>query len=208
MKCLRSIWDCKIQICRAKAICLLLGYLFCFKVTNQIKFSINVSLVSWYRTMTLDFEIECLFGMYQVLQGHLLWLEVGMVTLSGNLWYRPLIFLILKSIFSLILGQVLQGLDTFSMMTCLLYRTKDVNFETKFLSGMCQVFPGHFLWLEVHMVMLLASFWYRSRDCDFEINFLYECVPSAWSILIISVVSHVPFCNLTLKQVNWIWFWN
>ena len=35
--------------------------------------------------MALDFEIECLFGMYQVLQGHLLWLEVGMVTLSGNL---------------------------------------------------------------------------------------------------------------------------
>ena len=59
--------------------------------------------------MDLDFETKCLFGMYQVLQGHLLWLEVSMVTLSGSLRYRPQTFLILKSIFSLIWGQVLQG---------------------------------------------------------------------------------------------------
>ena len=31
---------------------------------------------SWYRTMDFDFETKCLFGMYQVHQGHLLWLEV------------------------------------------------------------------------------------------------------------------------------------
>ena len=37
----------------------------------------------WYRTKDTDFEIKLLFGMYQVLQGHLLWLEVSMVTLSG-----------------------------------------------------------------------------------------------------------------------------
>ena len=35
--------------------------------------------------MDLDIEITCLFGMYQVLQGHLLWLEVGMVTLNVSL---------------------------------------------------------------------------------------------------------------------------
>ena len=39
--------------------------------------------------MDLDFEIKCLFGMYQVLQGHLLWVEVDMAILSGGLWYRP-----------------------------------------------------------------------------------------------------------------------
>ena len=33
--------------------------------------------------MDFDFEIKCLFGMYQVLQDHALWLEVGMVTLCG-----------------------------------------------------------------------------------------------------------------------------
>ena len=33
--------------------------------------------------MDFDFEIKCFFGMYQLLQGHLLWLEMGMVTLSG-----------------------------------------------------------------------------------------------------------------------------
>ena len=39
--------------------------------------------------------------MYQVLQGHLLWLEVGMVTLSGCSFNTDERFLILKSIFSL-----------------------------------------------------------------------------------------------------------
>ena len=33
--------------------------------------------------MNFDFEIKCFFGMYQVLQDHLLWLEISMVTLSG-----------------------------------------------------------------------------------------------------------------------------
>ena len=36
----------------------------------------------WYGTKDIDFEIKFLFGMYQVLQGYLLWLEVGMITLS------------------------------------------------------------------------------------------------------------------------------
>ena len=35
--------------------------------------------------MDFDFKVKCLFGMYQVLQGHLLWLEVDMVTLCGSL---------------------------------------------------------------------------------------------------------------------------
>ena len=33
--------------------------------------------------MNLDFEIKCFIGMYKVLQDHLLWLEIGMVVLSG-----------------------------------------------------------------------------------------------------------------------------
>ena len=37
----------------------------------------------WYKTKVIDFKIKFLFGMYQVLQGHLLWLDVRMVTLSG-----------------------------------------------------------------------------------------------------------------------------
>ena len=37
----------------------------------------------WYSTNDIDFENKFLFGVYQVLQGHLLRLEVGMVTLSG-----------------------------------------------------------------------------------------------------------------------------
>ena len=36
----------------------------------------------WYGTKDITFEIIFLFGMYQVLQGYLLWLEVGMITLS------------------------------------------------------------------------------------------------------------------------------
>ena len=76
------------------------------------------------------------------------------------------------------------------------------------LSGMCKVLQGHFLWLEVRIFILVASLWYRSRDCDFEINFVYECMPSAWSILIISVFSHVHFGNLTLIQAKCLWFWN
>ena len=50
-------------------------------------------------------------------------------------------FFILKSIFSLNLCQVLQGcvlflgLDIFFMVTRLWYRTKDIDFETKFFFG-------------------------------------------------------------------------
>ena len=50
------------------------------------------------------------------------------------------------------------------------------------------------------MVTLVASLWYKSRDFDFEINFVYEFVPSAWSILIISAVRHVIFGNLPMMQ--------
>ena len=57
--------------------------------------------------MDLDFEIKYLFGMYQVLPGHLLWLQVGMVTLSDYSLTQTIGFLILKSIFSLILCQLL-----------------------------------------------------------------------------------------------------
>ena len=46
MKCLTSIWDSKIQICGIKAVWMLLGYLFCFKVNDQIKYSINESLIT------------------------------------------------------------------------------------------------------------------------------------------------------------------
>ena len=37
----------------------------------------------WYEAKNVDFETKFLFGMYQVLQGHLLWLEVHTITLSG-----------------------------------------------------------------------------------------------------------------------------
>ena len=70
----------------------------------------------------------------------------------------------------------------FTTVSHLWYRTKDIDFETKFLSGMSKVLQGHFLWLEVSMVILVASLWSRSRDCDFEISFVYECMPSAWSV--------------------------
>ena len=36
----------------------------------------------WYVTKDINFEIKLLFAMYQVLQGHLLWLEVCMVSFS------------------------------------------------------------------------------------------------------------------------------
>ena len=46
MKCLRSISDIKTQIYGAKVVCMLLGYLFCFKVTDEIKHSINLPLIT------------------------------------------------------------------------------------------------------------------------------------------------------------------
>ena len=91
--------------------------------------------------MDFDFEIKCLFGMYQVLQGYLLWLQVSMITLSCYPLIQTKDFLILKSIFSLNLCQVLQGcllfvgLDMFFMVTRLSYKTKDIDFKTKFLFG-------------------------------------------------------------------------
>ena len=44
MKCLRSISD--IKICGVKVACMLLGYFFCFRVTDQIKHSINQPLIT------------------------------------------------------------------------------------------------------------------------------------------------------------------
>ena len=41
---LKTISDSKIQICDVKTVWMLLGYLFCFKVTDQIKYSITESL--------------------------------------------------------------------------------------------------------------------------------------------------------------------
>ena len=45
-----NAWDefwYQIQICEVKAVWTLLGYLFCFKVTDQIKYSINESLITF-----------------------------------------------------------------------------------------------------------------------------------------------------------------
>ena len=64
--------------------------------------------------------LKFLYEMYQVLQGHLLWLEVGMITLSGCSFNTDQRFLILKSIFSLNLCQVLQ--------VCLLFLELDMLF--------------------------------------------------------------------------------
>ena len=56
---------------------MLLGYLFCFKVTDQIKYSINESLIIldmglWISILKSNVSLEC-----QVLQGQLLWLAFG-----------------------------------------------------------------------------------------------------------------------------------
>ena len=73
--------------------------------------------------MGFNFEIKFPFVMYKILLGHLLWLEVGMVTLSGCHLIQTKGFLVLKSIFSLILCQVLQngllflGFDMFFMVS-------------------------------------------------------------------------------------------
>ena len=45
-------------------------------------------------------------------------------------------------------------LDKFFMATCLWYRTKDIDFELKFLLETYQVLQGHLLWLEVNIVTL------------------------------------------------------
>ena len=73
--------------------------------------------------MDIDFEIKFLFGMYQVLQGHLFWLVVDMSTLSGYPLLQTKTFLILKSNISVNLCQLLQdfslflGLDMLFMVT-------------------------------------------------------------------------------------------
>ena len=65
--------------------------------------------------MEFDFEIKYLYGMYQVLQGHFF------VWVAFDIDQR---LLILKSVFSLNLSQVLQGcliflgLDLFFLVTC------------------------------------------------------------------------------------------
>lgn len=128
-----------------------------------------------------------------------------MVTLSGCRLIQTKGFLVLKSIFSLILCQVLQdgllflGFDMFFMISRLWHRINDIDLKAKFLSEMCKVLQGH---------LIVASLWYRSIDFSFEISFVYESVPSAWSILIISVVKHVLFSNLPLIQASNHWFLN
>ena len=74
MKCLRSISDCKTQIYGVKVICMLLGYLFCFKVASL-----------WYKPKVFWFfrSILCL-----VLQGCLLFLGLDMLFMVTWLWYR------------------------------------------------------------------------------------------------------------------------
>ena len=48
---------------------MLLGYLFCLKITDQMKYSINESLIYYlYQTIDFGFKIKFLFGMYQMIQ--------------------------------------------------------------------------------------------------------------------------------------------
>ena len=64
MKPLWTISDSKIQICGVKAVYMLLGHLFCFKVTDQIKYSINESLIildigQWILVLKSNVSLEC-----------------------------------------------------------------------------------------------------------------------------------------------------
>ena len=64
-KCLRLVSDSIIQICEVKVVCMLLGYLLCFKVLDQIKFSINESLITldigqWILILKSNVSLECI----------------------------------------------------------------------------------------------------------------------------------------------------
>ena len=81
--------------------------------------------------------------------------------------------MILKSISSLILHQVLQGCLSFQRLNMFfLLTSSDIDFESKFFYRMCQVLQDHLI---VARVM----------------SYVYESVPSAWSIFVISVVRHI-----------------
>ena len=64
MKRLWTISDSKIQICGVKAVYMLLGHLFCFKVTDQMKYSIDESLINldigqWILVLKSNVSLEC-----------------------------------------------------------------------------------------------------------------------------------------------------
>ena len=119
----------------------------CFKVTDQIKYSINESLITfdigqWVLTSKPNISLECIKCFRLTYCGY----RQAMVTLCGQSLIKTKSFLILKSIFSLNLCQVLQGcllflgLHMFLMVTRLSYRTKNIDFEIKFFFRMYQCF--------------------------------------------------------------------
>ena len=63
MKRLRSFQTVRLKLAESRRLHAI-GVFALFKVTDQIKYSINESLITLgYRTMDFDFEIKCLFGM-------------------------------------------------------------------------------------------------------------------------------------------------
>ena len=127
MKCLRSISDIKTQIYGAKVVCMLLGYLFCFKVTDEIKHSINLPLITLH------------VGQWNLARGrhdHFVWptfdREQRFFDLKINFLFE-FVSKVLQGCLSFL------GLDTFFMVIHHWYWTKVIDFETKFLFGVYQV---------------------------------------------------------------------
>ena len=80
------------------------------------------------------------------------------------------------------------------MVTRLWYRSKDINFETKFLFGMHQMLQGHsFLVRGRHGHFEWLAFDTDYRFFDFKINFFFDFLSSASRLLIIS---RVKICSL------------
>ena len=113
----------------------------------------------------------------------------GHFTLSGYPLIETKVFLVLKS--------TCLGLDMFFMLTHHWYRTKNNDFETKFLFEMHQVLQGHFLWL---------VFDTDQRIFDFKINFLSDFVSGASRLLIICRFRHVLYVDSPLIQNKNIYF--
>ena len=60
-----NLLSCKIQICGFNAVCMLLEYLFCFKVADQMKCWINESLITldieqWILILKSNVSLECI----------------------------------------------------------------------------------------------------------------------------------------------------
>ena len=133
-----------------------------------------------------------------MLQGHLLWLEVDLVTLSGYFFNTDQRFFDFKINFLFEYVSSASRLLIICRVILVLYgdwpliQNKGYYFEIKFLFGMYQVLQGHLLLLEVGMVILSGyTFTTDQRFFDFKINFLFEYVSSASRLLIISRVRHV-----------------